>query len=42
MKKIIFITTLIALTGCSQSNIKSADLSIQQPPAELLDCLNLI
>jgi len=40
MKKIIFITTLIALTGCSQSNIKSADLSIQQPPAFRYSSLN--
>ena len=32
MKKIIFITTLIAVTGCSQSNIKSTDLSLQSPP----------
>ena len=40
MKIIIFITTLIALTGCSQSNIKSADLSIQQPPAFRYSSLN--
>lgn len=40
MKKLILLSTLIALTGCAQSNIKRTDLALQQPPAFSYSSLN--
>ena len=40
MKNITITTTIIALTGCSQTHIKSSDLALQQPPLFSYSSLN--